>query len=167
VDCFVGISTNLSSDSLELTFCLFIVLHPSRQLAYMCYVTDLRLLRLFRDFHQVCSYRSQCICVSIRGRISRGGHGLPKVSPGTAIGTIHYPSVPLGPFQGWLSAGWVACSGLLTPWTPPAVRLYDNLKLFYSIHSVIKPALRNYYNGNHKIGLLSLWFGKFVFGMLI
>jgi hypothetical protein len=66
---------------------------------------------------------------SDHGRIARGGHGLPKVSPGPAMA---YPSTPCGratsetglqPFQGWPSrrvAGLQPSSSLLDPPTPCA-----------------------------------------------
>jgi hypothetical protein len=57
--------------------------------------------------------------------MARGGHGLPKVSPGPAM---LYPSTPCGwvtpysRFRGGPPTGWVACGHLLPPWIPHAVR---------------------------------------------
>jgi hypothetical protein len=58
------------------------------------------------------------VTVSRRGRMARGGHGLPKVSLGPAM-----PD-PYGRFRGDLPAtGRTACSRLLPVRTPHAVRL--------------------------------------------
>jgi hypothetical protein len=59
---------------------------------------------------------------------SRGGHGLPIVSPGPAMPNPcmpcgwETPETALWPFQGWPPTGQRACSRLLPPWTPHAVR---------------------------------------------
>jgi hypothetical protein len=62
------------------------------------------------------------------GRMVRGGHGLPKVSPGP---TMTYPSTPWPPlkrpyslFKGGQPAGRAASDHLLPLWTPHAERLW-------------------------------------------
>jgi hypothetical protein len=55
------------------------------------------------------------------GRMARGGHGIPKVSPGPAMPD---PSTPCGQtFRGGSPAGRVACGRLLPFGTPYAYDL--------------------------------------------
>jgi hypothetical protein len=68
-------------------------------------------------------------------RMARGGHGLPKVSPGLTMPNPYTPcrratpETALCPFQGWPAhrdgppTGRAACSRLLPLWTPHAVGL--------------------------------------------
>jgi hypothetical protein len=61
--------------------------------------------------------------------MARGGHRLPKVSPGPPCLTLLRPAGgpppkrPYGHFRGSPPAGRAACSRLLPPWKPHAVRL--------------------------------------------
>jgi hypothetical protein len=66
---------------------------------------------------------------SLHGRMARGGHGLPKVSPGLFM---PYPSKHCGratpetvlqPFQRLPAHTVVSLQSSSTPWTPHAVRL--------------------------------------------
>jgi hypothetical protein len=68
------------------------------------------------------------------GRMERGGHGLPKVSPGPAISTLLRPvggpplKQPYGRFRGGPPAGRAACGCLPPLWTPHAVHLSSPLR---------------------------------------
>jgi hypothetical protein len=68
--------------------------------------------------------------------MARGGHGLPKVSPGPAM---PYPSTPCGQpplkqphsrFRGCPPCGQAACIHFLPLWTPHAVRLRREVASF-------------------------------------
>jgi hypothetical protein len=57
----------------------------------------------------------------LQGLISRGIHGLPKVSLGPACSSTLTSAGdhPLWPFQGWLFERWATCGGLTTPFDTP------------------------------------------------
>jgi hypothetical protein len=74
-----------------------------------------------------------CHCYH-HGRMARGGHRLPKISPGPAMPN---PPTPCGQaipktFQGWparrggLPTGWVPSDCLLPHWTSHAERLWSS-----------------------------------------
>jgi hypothetical protein len=58
-----------------------------------------------KDLHQI-------VITSIDGRMARGGHGLPKVSPGSAM---PYPSTPAGRATPKTALGPMAVSGVASP----------------------------------------------------
>jgi hypothetical protein len=79
---------------------------------------------------------------SSHGRMARGGHGLPKVSPWPAM---PYPSRPAGGpplkrfygcFRGRPPTKQAACNRLLPFWTPHAVRQCFLLILIFTVRSL-------------------------------
>jgi hypothetical protein len=67
--------------------------------------------------------------------MAKSGHGLPKAWPGPAMPYLFTPcrwatpEMVLQPFQGWSAHRAAACSCLLPPWTPHAVRLCQVLNI--------------------------------------